>query len=221
MENLTLSSSSTEPSSSPCSVIDKVISDIDLLTHILVCLPDKSLLVFKSVSKQWLSLISDPIFAITRFRRQKPKTTGLFLSLHDFLENYYDYSYDFLLLDGSEYEKGYIRKEMEDCLLFDGNEYEQGCIGKEMEDFLLLDGSECQQGYVGEEKEVTDGGGGFKIPRKFGDDPEPGKYGSVGEYHYRISQSCNGLLCCTRQTEVEAEIDDDLDSYKIDGHFDW
>ncbi|XP_026459499.1 F-box protein At5g07610-like [Papaver somniferum] len=160
IEHLTLSSSSTETSSSACSVIiDKVISDIDLLTLILICVPVKSLLVFKSVSKQWFSIISDPNFAINNFRRLNPKTTGLFFEKMVPRESNYEVMYDFLLLDGSKFERG----------------------------------------HEGVEQET------FKTPRKFGDDPEPGEYGSVREFRVRISQSCNGLLCCNRQTEYDGE----------------
>ncbi|XP_026384643.1 F-box protein At5g07610-like [Papaver somniferum] len=149
-------SSSTETSSSVCSVIDKVISDIGLLTLILICLPSKSLLVLKSVSKQWLSIITDPIFAISHFRRQNPKTTGFFLNSSPVIADpYYDYSYDFLLLDGSKYE----------------------------------------QGYLGEEKEVTASGGSLK--------------------------SLVNSATIQSRTEIDAKIDDDIDVYKIDGHFDW
>ncbi|KAI3884511.1 hypothetical protein MKW92_028829, partial [Papaver armeniacum] len=173
VENLTLSSS-TETTSSSCSVIDNVINDIDLLTLILICLPVKSLLIFKSVSKQWFSLISGPIFAICHCRRHKHKTAGLFLERNapTPMEYMYESFYHFLLLDGS-------------------NKYEQGYEGEEEEVFVFTDG------------------GDIKIPRIFGiDDPEPGRYGSVEEFCVRVSQSCNGLLCCNRRTKF-----DDRDYY--------
>lgn len=69
------SSASTESSSS--SVIEKVISDVKLLKLILTCLPVRSLLVVKSVSKTWYSVIGDRDFAVAQLRRYKP--TGLFL----------------------------------------------------------------------------------------------------------------------------------------------
>ncbi|KAI3893254.1 hypothetical protein MKX03_019089 [Papaver bracteatum] len=169
IENLALSPP-TETSASS-SVIDKVISDIDLLTLILICLPVKSLLVFKSVSKQWFSIISDPIFAVSHSRRPDRKISGLFLERNapTPMDYIYESFYHFLLLDGR---------------------------------------NKCEQGYQGEEDEVTNttliggcGGGYIKIPRIFANDPEPGKYGSVREFCVRVSQSCNGLLCCIRKTE--------------------
>ncbi|XP_038996739.1 F-box protein At5g07610-like isoform X2 [Hibiscus syriacus] len=42
----------------------------DLLTQLLLRLPTKSLLKFKCVSKQWLSLISDPQFCLSHTRHQ-------------------------------------------------------------------------------------------------------------------------------------------------------
>ncbi|XP_044505729.1 F-box protein At5g07610-like [Mangifera indica] len=44
----------------------------DLLTEILVCLPVKSLLSFKSVSKNWLSIITSPNFSLRLSRLPKP-----------------------------------------------------------------------------------------------------------------------------------------------------
>ncbi|THF94848.1 hypothetical protein TEA_007057 [Camellia sinensis var. sinensis] len=46
--------------------IDKVVANDDILTQILIKLPVKSLLRFKSVSKHWLSLIVNPHFARCR-----------------------------------------------------------------------------------------------------------------------------------------------------------
>ncbi|PKI54542.1 hypothetical protein CRG98_025056 [Punica granatum] len=43
-------------------VLEKVAGDDDLLLEILLQLPIKSLLEFKSVSKHWLSVITDPLF---------------------------------------------------------------------------------------------------------------------------------------------------------------
>ncbi|GFY80906.1 hypothetical protein Acr_01g0007150 [Actinidia rufa] len=48
---------------------EEVVNNVDLLTEILLCLPAKSLLRLKSVSKHWLSLISDPQFAFNHTRR--------------------------------------------------------------------------------------------------------------------------------------------------------
>ncbi|XP_047325968.1 F-box protein At5g07610-like [Impatiens glandulifera] len=63
--------------SSSSSSSDKVGSNEDLLLQILLRLPIKSLLRFKSVSKQWLSLISDPRFA-RRWRPTSSPPSGLF-----------------------------------------------------------------------------------------------------------------------------------------------
>ncbi|KAK9286409.1 hypothetical protein L1049_014805 [Liquidambar formosana] len=54
----------------------------DLVRGILLRLPIKSLLRFESVSKKWLSLISDPHFSqsYTRLRNINPKPSGLLLN---------------------------------------------------------------------------------------------------------------------------------------------
>ncbi|KAL9409366.1 hypothetical protein AB3S75_047707 [Citrus x aurantiifolia] len=57
--NITSSSLSHNYQQSPAEVIGNL---DDLLTEILLRLPIKSLLKFKSVSKHWLSLISNPVF---------------------------------------------------------------------------------------------------------------------------------------------------------------
>lgn len=49
-------------SSSSSALASVLVSNVDMLTQILLRLPVKSLLVFKSVSKHWFSLISDPFF---------------------------------------------------------------------------------------------------------------------------------------------------------------
>ncbi|KAL7224691.1 hypothetical protein ACSBR1_026050 [Camellia fascicularis] len=51
----------------------------DLNTQILVRLPVKPLTQFKSVSKQWLSLISDSQFSLHHSRRNRKPTSALFL----------------------------------------------------------------------------------------------------------------------------------------------
>ncbi|KAI3860358.1 hypothetical protein MKW92_052652 [Papaver armeniacum] len=56
-------------SSSAASIIG---NSVDIFTLILLCLPVKPLLVFKSVSKQWLSVISDPIFIKKHTQKQYP-----------------------------------------------------------------------------------------------------------------------------------------------------
>uniref|UniRef100_A0A5B7BI65 F-box domain-containing protein n=1 Tax=Davidia involucrata TaxID=16924 RepID=A0A5B7BI65_DAVIN len=59
---------------------DQIAGDEDLLTEILLLLPPKSLLRFQSVSKQWLSLISNPQFRRHHSRRNPNSlTTALFL----------------------------------------------------------------------------------------------------------------------------------------------
>ncbi|KAI3953566.1 hypothetical protein MKW92_012063, partial [Papaver armeniacum] len=158
--NLVQNLSSSIPSSSRFSVVrDRVIRDIDLLTLILICLPVKTLLVFKSVSKQWFSIISDPIFAINHFGRLNPKITGLFLQNVGCTRSKYC-EYEYILLDGSKFERG--------------------------------------------------------TPPKFANDPEPGRYGSVIEFPTEISQSCNGLLCCKRETRFDGKICflDHISTYK-------
>ncbi|KAL7224543.1 hypothetical protein ACSBR1_025915 [Camellia fascicularis] len=77
---------STSSESSPASE-EVIASNEDLLTEILVRLPTKSLIRFKSVSKNWLHLISDSHFALNHSRRihNFSMISGLFF--------YYDYSY--------------------------------------------------------------------------------------------------------------------------------
>ncbi|XP_026377695.1 F-box protein At5g07610-like [Papaver somniferum] len=69
-----------------------LVSNVDMLTKILLRLPVKSLLVFKSVSKQWFSLISDPFFCNKYNKLQKSLSIrGLYTQdvssspLHDML----------------------------------------------------------------------------------------------------------------------------------------
>ncbi|KAJ8540179.1 hypothetical protein K7X08_026568 [Anisodus acutangulus] len=50
----------------------------DLLIEILLCLPIRSLLCFKTVSKRWLSLITNPQFSVLRHPYPNP-AIGLFL----------------------------------------------------------------------------------------------------------------------------------------------
>ncbi|XP_026431259.1 F-box protein At5g07610-like [Papaver somniferum] len=58
----------------------KVANNSDVLSQILLCLPVKSLLIFKSVSKKWLFLISDPYFAKNHScRKTSFKIPGLFI----------------------------------------------------------------------------------------------------------------------------------------------
>lgn len=73
--------------------IHSVISNEDLLMEILVRLPVLSLVLFKSVSKRWLSLIKSPDFT-TRLTRKLDPPCGLFLRSYSILPNY-----DFVPLD--------------------------------------------------------------------------------------------------------------------------
>ncbi|XP_058202893.1 F-box protein At5g07610-like [Rhododendron vialii] len=57
-----------------------IANNVDLLTQILLFLPAKSLIRFKSVSKQWLSLVSDSRFAAKHHcRNPRPSISGIFL----------------------------------------------------------------------------------------------------------------------------------------------
>ncbi|KAE8708337.1 hypothetical protein F3Y22_tig00110346pilonHSYRG00132 [Hibiscus syriacus] len=68
----------------------------DLLTQLLLRLPTKSLLKFKCVSKQWLSLISDPQFCLSHTRHQHRdddrflEPTALLLKVHDIFSPEFD-----------------------------------------------------------------------------------------------------------------------------------
>ncbi|OVA19257.1 F-box domain [Macleaya cordata] len=82
------------PENSSSSVIT---NNIDLLRQILLRLPVKSLLVFKSVSKQWFSLISDPHFVHKHSLQNHLSIAGLFLrkwssGMHP--------EFEFIFLDG-------------------------------------------------------------------------------------------------------------------------
>ncbi|GAY60284.1 hypothetical protein CUMW_200760 [Citrus unshiu] len=70
----------------------------DLLTEILLCIPIKLLLKFKSVSKHWLSLISNPVFCHRLSLIRKP-ITGLFY--HHFALQVSNPEYDFINLDSN------------------------------------------------------------------------------------------------------------------------
>ncbi|KAI3831869.1 hypothetical protein MKX03_022241 [Papaver bracteatum] len=158
MENLSLSSTTT-------SSAIQVGSNFDLLSEILSYLPVKSLMVFKSVSKQWLSLISNPHFAISHLnRRPILKIHGLF------------------------FEK---------------------CSNPQLEyvyDFLLLDGSRIEEEEVINNSSSTSVGGGYALFKTLNFcNYQPGYNGPVIENGVRITQSCNGLLCCTRETEITNE----------------
>ncbi|CAO2833141.1 unnamed protein product [Amaranthus hypochondriacus] len=65
----------------------------DILSEILLHLPVKSLLQFKTVSKQWNSLISDRGFSILHCRRHcySPSSGLFFLHHHPFISPIYDF----------------------------------------------------------------------------------------------------------------------------------
>ncbi|XVF11233.1 hypothetical protein REPUB_Repub08aG0008700 [Reevesia pubescens] len=75
-------------SSSSSSSAVMIASNDDILTLILVCLPLKSLLKFKTVSKHWLSLITNPRFS----PKHNSKTiSGLFVRLSGQTKAEYDF----------------------------------------------------------------------------------------------------------------------------------
>ncbi|KAI3848800.1 hypothetical protein MKW92_036781 [Papaver armeniacum] len=78
-----------------------IANNVDLLMQILLHLPVKSLLVSKSVSKRWFSLISDPIFIKKHFLENPHSIPGLFM--HNLLSGPYIPELEFvsLELDGS------------------------------------------------------------------------------------------------------------------------
>ncbi|KAF7152356.1 hypothetical protein RHSIM_Rhsim01G0016800 [Rhododendron simsii] len=57
-----------------------IANNLDLLAQILLCLPAKTIIRFKFVSKHWLSLLSDSQFAAKHsIRNPNPSISGLFL----------------------------------------------------------------------------------------------------------------------------------------------
>ncbi|KAL7193653.1 hypothetical protein ACSBR2_025292 [Camellia fascicularis] len=76
MINITTSSSTRTKSIIGCSssstALEAVVSSKDLLTQILLRVPPKSLLRFKSVSKYWFLLISDSHFSLNHARQNQP-----------------------------------------------------------------------------------------------------------------------------------------------------
>ena len=74
-------------SSSPADTVAYV---DDLLTEILLRLPVKSLLRFKSVSKHWYFLITSPNFKLLRSRNRNPPS-GMFVSNQTNKPYVYDY----------------------------------------------------------------------------------------------------------------------------------
>ncbi|KAJ6976543.1 hypothetical protein D5086_022765 [Populus alba] len=64
----------------PSSSAEVIGNNLDLVTEILLRVPAKPLLKFKCVSKQWLSLISDPKFCVSHTHHQPPTApSALFL----------------------------------------------------------------------------------------------------------------------------------------------
>ncbi|XP_028078544.1 F-box protein At5g07610-like isoform X2 [Camellia sinensis] len=61
------------------SAANAIAENSDLIAQILVRLPVKPLTQFKSVSKQWLSLISDSQFSLHHSRRNRKPISALFL----------------------------------------------------------------------------------------------------------------------------------------------
>ncbi|KAF7819218.1 F-box protein [Senna tora] len=69
---------------------EAIAGNIDILTEILLRLPPKPLGKFKSVSKQWLALISDPKFCHSHTLRHHPLPSALLLSSFYFPSPYFD-----------------------------------------------------------------------------------------------------------------------------------
>ncbi|KAJ4963108.1 hypothetical protein NE237_023047 [Protea cynaroides] len=65
----------------------KVANNDDLIMEILLWLPVKSIHRFKSVSKHWLSLISNPEFIHNNYIRNRPSVSGLLLHKSSILIN--------------------------------------------------------------------------------------------------------------------------------------
>ncbi|KAI3952442.1 hypothetical protein MKX01_005309 [Papaver californicum] len=98
-EGKILDDSNNNPSSASASA-SFIGGNVDILTLILTGLPSKSLLVFKSVSKQWLFIITDPQFVHKHFI-QNPRFSipGLFWG--DDLSLGIIPKYDYITLDGN------------------------------------------------------------------------------------------------------------------------
>ncbi|KDP27588.1 hypothetical protein JCGZ_19593 [Jatropha curcas] len=77
----------------PSSAAETIANNDDLLIQILLCLPIKSLFKFKSVSKHWLSLITNPLFSRRLFPFNSP--CALFVRKSFRLEN----EFDFIMID--------------------------------------------------------------------------------------------------------------------------
>ncbi|KAL7191010.1 hypothetical protein ACSBR2_023144 [Camellia fascicularis] len=78
--NLIVGSTSSEHSLAS----ELIVGNVDLLLEILFRLPPKSLIRFKSVSKDWFSLISNSQFSQNHsLRNPKPLFTGLYLHVEE------------------------------------------------------------------------------------------------------------------------------------------
>ncbi|KAF7127323.1 hypothetical protein RHSIM_Rhsim11G0078600 [Rhododendron simsii] len=84
----------TPPETSPAAEL--IANNLDLLTQILLCIPAKSIIRFKSVSKHWLSLLSDSGFASSHCRlNPKPLISSLYFYF------YYEEKLESVSLNGS------------------------------------------------------------------------------------------------------------------------
>ncbi|XP_026411167.1 F-box protein At5g07610-like [Papaver somniferum] len=81
-------------SRSSSSSSDIIGNNVDLFTRVLLCLPVKPLLVFKSVSKQWFSGISYPLFI--KQHTQKQNLRSLMMQTASKIP-----TFEFISLDGS------------------------------------------------------------------------------------------------------------------------
>ncbi|KAI3916834.1 hypothetical protein MKX01_015369 [Papaver californicum] len=75
-----------------------VIGNTDLLGQILLCLPVKSLLVFKSVSKQWYRIVSDFDFISKHLVHSRPRVPGFYLQQ---LSPWEDPEFEFIFFEGN------------------------------------------------------------------------------------------------------------------------
>ncbi|KAM7508379.1 hypothetical protein LguiA_018832 [Lonicera macranthoides] len=93
---------------SPSAGADKVGGNEDLVREILLRLPVRSLLIFKSVSKQWFNLISDPRFTLDHTSRTNPSSL---LPSAVFMYNSYlkRYNFDFVWLDNHQSSRARAR----------------------------------------------------------------------------------------------------------------
>nr|GEW75387.1 F-box protein At5g07610-like [Tanacetum cinerariifolium] len=103
-ENPTINSVAAEPfvakaeqrKTAGISSVQSVISNNDIITEILLKLPILSLVLFKSVSKHWYSLIKE---ANITFRPNLDPLSGLFLKKISYKNYCESFSYDFVPLD--------------------------------------------------------------------------------------------------------------------------